>query len=102
MKIADRDIIILCTSRIYDPQVHGYIELMNERLRREKCALLIYTINSDLYWDDANITAEATVFDVIPYDIADAVIIMDEKIKSHTVSQKIIDKYLLFDGTESI
>ena len=92
MKIADRDIIILCTSRIYDPQVHGYIELMNERLRREKCALLIYTINSDLYWDDANITAEATVFDVIPYDIADAVIIMDEKIKSHTVSQKIIDK----------
>ena len=92
MAVSGKKIIALCTSRIYDSQVHGYIEKLNERLRGENCALLIYTINSDLYWKDENITAETKVFDIVPYNLADVVIIMDEKIKHQKITNGIIDK----------
>ena len=87
---SDKKIVILCTSRIYDSQVHGFIEKLNIRLAEQDTVLLIFTINSDLYWDESKISAETMVFDIIPYDSAEAVIIMDEKIKSHSISQKII------------
>ncbi len=88
----NKKIVVLCTSRIYDPQVHEYIEKLNGRLSEEGCALLIFTVNSDLYWDEDNLSSETAVFDIIPYNIADVIVIMDEKIKSHTISNKILDK----------
>ena len=88
----DKKIVVLCTSRIYDPQVHGYIEKLNEALTSLNCALMIFTINSDRYWDDTKISAEMTVFDVIPYELADVIIIMDEKIKSKVIASKIIER----------
>ena len=86
----EKKIVALCTSRIYDPQVQGYIQLINERLKTENTALMIFTINSDLYWNEVNISSETAVFDFIPYDLLDAIVIMDEKIKCHTISEKII------------
>ena len=82
--------IVLCTSRIYDPQVHGFIEILNEHLKKENAVLMVFTINSDLYWEEDKDSAETTVFDIIPYEAADVIVIMDEKIKSHKVSEKII------------
>ena len=38
----DKKIVALCTSRIYDPQVHGYIQIINERLKSENIALMIF------------------------------------------------------------
>ena len=87
----NKKIIALCTSRIYDPQICGFVEMLNKKLTANNSALLIFTINSDLYWDDSKISAETGVFDIIPYDTVDAVIVMDEKIKSHTISNKIIN-----------
>ena len=93
----DQRIVALCTSRIYDPQVHDYIEKLNEALRPEGFVLLIFTINSDLYWDENNISAETSVFEIIPYQHVDAVVIMDEKIKCHSVAEKIIDHAKEYD-----
>ena len=84
-------IVALCTSRIYDPQVHDYIEKLNNSLAADDHTLMIFTINSDLYWDENNISAETSVFDIIPYSSAEVIVIMDEKIKCHSVAQKIID-----------
>ena len=86
-----KKLIALCTSRIYDPQIHGYIERLNERLHKEDYSLLIFAINSDIYWDEDRPAAEKFVFDIIPYDSIEAVVIMDEKIKSHNVTNKIIE-----------
>ena len=86
----DKKIVALCTSRIYDSQVCGFIEELNEKLKNENVALMIFTINSDLYWDDDKISAETSVFDIIPYEVIDAVVIMDEKIKNHTIANNII------------
>lgn len=83
-------LIALCTSRIYDLQTHGFIEFLNESLKLQNCALMIFSINSDIYWEEDLNPAETYVFDILPYDELDCVLIMDEKIKSHTVSNRII------------
>ena len=90
--INGKKIVALCTSRIYDPQIHGYIVKLNERLRAEDCTLLIFAINSDIYWEENRPAAEKYVFDLIPYNYIDAVIIMNEKIKSRKIAEKIIKK----------
>ena len=86
----EKKIVALCTSRIYDSQMHGYIKKLNERLVQENCALLVFAINSDQYWKEDDLSAETTIYDIIPYNSVDVVIIMDEKIKSRTISEKII------------
>ena len=85
-----KKLVALCTSRIYDPQIHGYIERLNKQMRARGYSLLIFTINSDIYWEEDRQAAEKYVFDLLPYDSLDAVIIMDEKIKSHKIAQKVI------------
>ena len=87
-----KHLIALCTSRIYDPQIYNFIKLINEDLRKNNCALFIFTINSDIYWEEDINPAETYVFDIMPYDELDCIVIMDEKIKSHKVSNRIISK----------
>ncbi len=88
--VGNKKIVILCTSRIFDSQVHDYIEQVNERITQMDAVLLIFAVNADIYWKEDAIPAEASVFDSIPYDLADVVVIMDEKIKCRTVTEKII------------
>ena len=90
--VGSKKVIALCTSRIYDLQIQAFIEKLNERLNKNNCSLWIYAINSDLYWNEKRISAETHVFDLVPYDLVDAVIIMDEKIKSRTVSGRIVSE----------
>jgi diguanylate cyclase (GGDEF)-like protein len=82
--------IALCTSRIFDTQTHLYIESLNEYLIANNIRLLVYGINCDIYWNEDNISAETGIFDALPTRHLDLIIIMDEKIKSRTVSEKII------------
>lgn len=104
--INGKRLVALCTSRVYDPQIHGYIENLNKKLTANNCALLIFAINSDIYWEEDRQATEKYVFNLIPYDFIDAVIIMDEKIKSHKIASKIIKKskeknipVIISDGT---
>ncbi len=89
--INGKKLVALCTSRVYEPQTHGYIVRLNEHLKDKGCAVLIFALNSDIYWEEDRQATEKYVFDLIPYRYLDAVIIMDEKIKSHKISHKIID-----------
>ena len=84
-------LVALCTSRIYDPQIYGFTKKLNEILQKDNCALLIFAINSDIYWEEDVNPAETFVFDLLPYEELDCILIMDEKIKSHMVSRRIID-----------
>ena len=87
-----RKIVALCTSRIYDPPTHGFIKRINESLKERSATLLIYAINSEFYWQEDELTPEIAVYDIMPFDIIDAVIVMSEKIKSETVSTHIISE----------
>ena len=90
--INNRRLVALCTSRIYDPQIHNFIKTLNEQLYENNCFLFIFSMNSDIYWDEQNTPAEAYIFDLLPYRDLDCIMIMDEKIKSKTVSKKIISR----------
>ncbi|MBR1507131.1 MAG: GGDEF domain-containing protein [Eubacterium sp.] len=90
--INGKKIIALCTSRVYDVLVYGFIKKLNETLQKENAHLLIFAINSDIYWDESAVCAETYVYDIMPYNELDCILIMDEKIKSHTVSDRIIKR----------
>lgn len=90
-------LVALCTSRVYEPQIHGFIVKLNELLRKKGYSLLIFAINSDIYWEEDRQATEKYVFDLIPYEEIDSVIIMDEKIKSHKIANKIIDRAQSFN-----
>nr|MCR4788280.1 GGDEF domain-containing protein [Lachnospiraceae bacterium] len=90
--LGNKKLVALCTSRVFDPQIHSFIEILNESLKAHGCNLWIYAINADLYWKEDADMSEATVFDILDWNRLDAVVLMDEKIKSHSVSEKIINK----------
>ena len=95
--VGNKKVVALCTSRIYDLQVHSYIVALNEQLSRQGFALWIYSLNEDLYWEEDKCPAEASIFGYIAYDLVDVVIVMDEKIKSHRIAQGIIDEARVHD-----
>ena len=85
-------IVVLCMSRLFDTDHHKFVMQLNEKFKKENISLWIYHINTDLYWNEEHLHAESAVFDLIDYQRTDAVILMDEKIKSRTVSNKIISQ----------
>lgn len=90
--IGGRKLISLCISRLHDIENNRFIARLNEQLRNQNCSLLIYNITTDLFWKDSDLRPEIAVFDLIDYERTDAVIIMDEKIKSHAVTRSIISR----------
>ncbi len=88
--ISGKKIVALCTYRIHDSQVFTFITELNELLKKADSRMFIYAMNAEI-GNSGGFLAETKVFDLIPFDKVDAVIIMDEKIKSHETSQHIID-----------
>ncbi len=89
--IDGKRIIALCTYRIYDSQVFAFICELNELLRYSDCRLFIYAMNAEIGNVGNTHLAEACVFDLIPYDKVDAVVIMDEKLKSRELVEHILE-----------
>ena len=83
-------LIALCTSRIYDSQVHSFIEAFNEYIKNRGMRMCIYSISTDLYWVEDEKSAEPYVFQYIPFEKIDLCVIMDEKIKSRRIAEDII------------
>ena len=90
--ICGKKTVALCTSRVYDPNTHKLIETLNERLKTQDIRLFVYALNADIYWDENSIPAEADIFDYVPFDRVEAIILMDEKIKSKTVAGRIVSR----------
>lgn len=90
--INGRKLVSLCISRLHDQENYRFISRLSVILRKMNISLFIYDISSDIYWDESIIRAEASVFDLIRYDKSDIIIIMHEKIKSRTITEKIISR----------
>ena len=88
--INGKKIVALCTYRIHDSQVFTFITEFSNLLSKFDCRLFIYAINAEI-GNKCGFLAETSVFDLIPFDKVDAVVIMDEKIKSRETVRKIID-----------
>ena len=88
--INGKKIVALCTYRIHDSQVFTFITEFSNLLSKFDCRLFIYAINAEI-GNKCGFLAETSVYDLIHFDKVDAVVIMDEKIKSRETVRKIID-----------
>ncbi|WP_026489790.1 GGDEF domain-containing protein [Butyrivibrio sp. XBB1001] len=89
--INGKKIIALCTYRIYESQEFTFLSELGKLMPDNNCQLFIYAMNSEIGITN-NESAETAVFNLIPYDKVDVVVIMNEKIKVKSVTQGIIDK----------
>lgn len=85
-------IIALCLSAIQDASSISFITELNDKLSKHGYRIFIYHMSTDMAWSDDMKDSETLVFDLIDYSVVDTVIIMDEKIKSRTVTEHIISK----------
>ena len=85
-----RKVVSLCTSRLNDVDNIRFIMQLNDGLKEFDSLLFIYNVNTDLYWSDENIRAESAVFGLVDFNITDVVIIMYERIKNQTITDRII------------
>ena len=82
-------IIAICTTKMHSQQDMSFLTELNERLRYLGYRIFIYSTCSDLYWNSRSEQGEKSVFDLIDFDVLDAVIITYEKIKNRTISRNI-------------
>lgn len=71
-------IIALCISKAGDERHFEFIEALNKAVISCGFRLFIYHTCSDLYQKTRNEEGDKTVFELIDYDVVDAVIIFDE------------------------
>ena len=83
-------VIALCLSAIQDASSISFITELNDKLNKHGYRIFIYHMSTDMAWSDTIKDSETLVFDLIDYSIVDTVVIMDEKIKSRTVTEHII------------
>ncbi len=83
-------IVSLCIPRIHDATNHKFITALSKHLSERNCTLFLYATPSELYWNSIDEQGEKTVFELINYDVTDAVIIQDELIKDKDVIKEII------------
>ncbi|MGN1102997.1 MAG: LacI family DNA-binding transcriptional regulator, partial [Huintestinicola sp.] len=84
-----KKVIALCLSRIADDTCRDYIINLSKYFDERDWRLFVYTTCTDLYWNTPEDRGEAAVFSLINYNVTDAVIIMDERIKNRSVIDSI-------------
>lgn len=84
--------VALCTARIHDDVNHDFIVAFNKKLTEMGCRLLVFTTCSDLYWSSPSEQGERSIFELINYDILDALVIFSERIKNDEVIDDIISR----------
>ena len=92
--INGKKVVALCTYRIYESQEFAFLSELGRVMQDNDCFLFIYALNSEIGISNNDLT-EVAVYDLIPYDKVDVVVIMNEKIKKREVCQNIIAKSAL-------
>lgn len=86
--LGKRKIIALCISKVHDTTSYEFVVALNEKLRQRGDSLFVYNTCSDLYWGRLEEKGEMSVFDLMPYQIIDAVVIFEEKIKDEQLVEE--------------
>lgn len=85
-----KTIVALCTPKIHEATNHRFITTFAKCLASCNARLLVYSTPSELFWNSIDEQGEKAVFDLINYDITDAVVINDEAIKDKDTVRRII------------
>ena len=90
--ICDRKIVAFCTARIHDTLNYDLLTTLNRQLSGCGVSVFVYNICSDNYWEEDNLAAENKIFGLVDFDVIDALIVMDEQIKSRTITDGLVKK----------
>lgn len=90
-------IVALCMSKVYLKENHELIEALSELLKQNDGRLFVYCTNTDFVWDTPERAGEKLVFDYIPYDRLDAIIIHEEGFKTKDFISGIVNSAKQYD-----
>lgn len=85
-------IIGLCTCRVHEEECYRYVTEFNNHIVKKGHRLFVYATCSDLYWDSVSEQGGTAVFKLIDFDILDALIIQEERIRNKEVVRELIQK----------
>lgn len=90
--IKNRYVVSLCLSRLSGLTSSALIKNLSLALNEVNAKLFIYSSCTDLYNEDAQLTGDASVFDLIDFSITDALMIYYEKLKDPALIEKLVSK----------
>lgn len=86
----DEKIIAVCSAGINDEYNSAFLSTLYNHAEEYHFKLLYFTSFSDLYEDTKHNLGEATIFQLIDYDIIDGMIILSETLKNHTYLDRLV------------
>lgn len=90
-------IIALCISRIQETFSHDFILIFSEVVKRAGYRLFVYNACSDLENDESKNIGQKFTFDLIDYQVVDALVVYEDRIRNRMISDEIIAKGLQHD-----
>ncbi|WP_418628294.1 substrate-binding domain-containing protein [Ruminococcus sp.] len=87
--IGNIKIIAVCMCKVYDERNYRIIRALNNFAVENDYRLLVYHTCSDLYWKTLSEKGEQSVFDLIDYNITDAVVTFEEGVYAENIMTKI-------------
>ena len=101
-------ILVYCTSRIHESNFNYFISALNDDLVLHGWRILIFSTLTDLFLKTESSKGEAKIFDLINYEIADAIFVSNENLLDTEVKDNILQKAkshniptFVFGGTDS-
>ena len=88
----NKKIIGVCLTKVEDEFRTDFLSYFHRIADREGYKVIVFNCPRDLYYGDINDKAAKKVFDLICYDVVDALIILDECFYDKGVVESIIDK----------
>lgn len=85
-------ILVYCTSRIHESNFKYFISALNDDLILHGWRVLIFSTLTDLFLKTDNSKGEAKIFELINYQIADAVLVSNENLLDDDVKKSILQK----------
>lgn len=82
-------IAALCLTKINDERNTDIVRKLNDALRSRGYSLFVYSACSDFYWNNRLEAGERHVYELMDYNIVDAVIVFSETFKDLSVAEDI-------------
>ena len=92
--IGNYKIVALCISRIQENFSHEFVLTFSEVLKKAGYRLFVYNACSDLENNESQNSGQKYTFDLIDYDVIDALVVYEDRIRNKGISDSIIQKGL--------
>lgn len=85
-------IIGLCTCRVHEEESYKYVTEFNRYFTQKGYRLFVYATCADLYWNSVSEQGESAVYKLIDFNILDALVIQEERIRNKEIVYELIEK----------